>query len=172
MTVSGLTMIKTSRQFFQSRERRPEESIPPTQLWPVNFPVEDGQLLTQGEILCREGCSGDDQAPDEQKESGDEDHKSEANHRKKDEPDERAEWRMIPLTASKSTRDGVFGRDRRQRWTWYGYDRQRRKVVAFVNERRTDAACRQLLQKLEDCRITHYRTDKWQSYAKFLPVAE
>src|SRR5262245_1167190 len=23
----------------------------------------------------------------------------------------------------------------RQRWTWYGYDRQRRKVVAFVNER-------------------------------------
>jgi hypothetical protein len=23
----------------------------------------------------------------------------------------------------------------RQRWTWYGYDRHRRKVVAFVNER-------------------------------------
>ena len=82
---------------------------------PVNFPVEDGQLLTQGEILRREGCSGDDQAPDEQKESGDEDHKCEANHRKKDEPDERAEWLMIPLTASKSTRDGVFGRDRRIR---------------------------------------------------------
>jgi hypothetical protein len=34
---------------------------------PVNFPVEDGQLLTQGEILCREGCSGHDQASDEQK---------------------------------------------------------------------------------------------------------
>ena len=29
------------------------------------------------------------------------------------------------------------GAKRRQRWTWYGYDRQRRKVVAFVNERRT-----------------------------------
>jgi hypothetical protein len=43
-------MIKTCRQFFQSRERRPEESIPPMQLRPVNFPVEDGQLLTQGEI--------------------------------------------------------------------------------------------------------------------------
>jgi hypothetical protein len=38
------------------------------QMRPVKFPVEDGQLLTQGEILCREGCSGDDQAPDEQKE--------------------------------------------------------------------------------------------------------
>ena len=31
---------------------------------------------------------------------------------KKDELDDRAEWLMIPLTASMSTRDGVFGRDR------------------------------------------------------------
>ena len=61
-------MIKTSRQFFQSWERRPEESILPTQLRPVNFSVEDGQLLTQRELLCRERYSGDDQAPDEQKE--------------------------------------------------------------------------------------------------------
>jgi hypothetical protein len=67
MTVSGLTMIKTSRHFFQSCERRPEESIPPTQLRPVNFPVEYGQLLTQREILGRERCSGQDQAPDEPK---------------------------------------------------------------------------------------------------------
>jgi hypothetical protein len=79
----------------------------------MNFPVEDGQLLTQGEILCRECCSGDDQAPDEQKESGEEDHKCEAKHRKKDEPDNRAEWPMISLTASISTRDWVFVRDKR-----------------------------------------------------------
>jgi hypothetical protein len=39
-------MIKTCRQFFQSCERRPEESIRPTQLRPVDFPVEDSQLLT------------------------------------------------------------------------------------------------------------------------------
>jgi len=62
------------------------------------------------------------------------------------------------------------GAKRRQRWTWYGYDRQRRKVVAFVNERRTDAACRQLLQKLGDCQITRYHTDNWRSYARFLPT--
>ena len=61
------------------------------QLRPVNSPVEDGQLLTQSEILCSEGCSGDDQAPDEQKESGDEDHKCEAKHRNKDERDDGAE---------------------------------------------------------------------------------
>jgi hypothetical protein len=94
------------------RENHPEESILPTQLRPVNFPVEDGQLLTQGEILCRERCSGDDQAPDEQKENGDEDHKCEANHRKKDEPDDRAEWLMISLTATISRPDGIFGTDR------------------------------------------------------------
>ena len=40
----------------------------------MNFPVEDGELLTQGEILSRERCSGHDPSPDEQKESGDEDH--------------------------------------------------------------------------------------------------
>jgi transposase-like protein len=34
----------------------------------------------------------------------------------------------------------------RQRWTWYGYDLAPPPVVAIVNERRTDAACRQLLQ--------------------------
>jgi hypothetical protein len=81
------------------------------QLRPVNFPVEDGQLLTQGEILCRERCTGDDQAPGEQKESGDEYHKCEANHRKEDKPDDRAEWLMLSLTASISTRDEVFGRN-------------------------------------------------------------
>jgi len=31
---------------------------------------------------------------------------------KKDEPDDRAEWLMIHLTASISRRDDVFGRDR------------------------------------------------------------
>ena len=93
------------------RENHPEESIPPTQLRPVNFPVEDGQLLAQREILRHERCSWRDQAPDEEKESGDEDHKCEANHRKKDELDDRAEWLMIHLTASISRRDEVFGRD-------------------------------------------------------------
>src|SRR5262245_60446409 len=90
------------------------------ELRPVNFPVEEGELLTQGEILSRERCSEQDQAPDEQKESGDESHKCEANHRKKDEPDDRAEWLMISLTASMSTRDGVFGRDTGLIRTSYG----------------------------------------------------
>jgi len=41
----------------------------PMQLRPVSFPVKDGQLLTQREILRHERCSGHDQAPDEPKKS-------------------------------------------------------------------------------------------------------
>src|SRR5215510_1230451 len=82
------------------------------QFRPVNFPVEDGHLLTQREILCRERCSVYDQAPDEQEESGDQDHKCEANHRKKDEPDDRAKWLMISLTATISRPDEIFGTDK------------------------------------------------------------
>ena len=76
---------------LELKENHPEESIPLTQFRPVNFSVEDGQLLTQREILCRENCSWQDQSPDEQEASSDEDHKCEANHRKKNEPDDGAE---------------------------------------------------------------------------------
>ena len=61
---------------------------------------------------------------------------------------------------------------KQQRWTWYGFDRQRRKVVAFVNARRTDAACQELLRKLDGCQVSRYYTDDWQSYQKFLPAAQ
>jgi hypothetical protein len=45
------------------------------------------------------------------KESGNKDHKCEANHRKNDEPDDRAEWRMISLTATISRPDEISGTD-------------------------------------------------------------
>jgi len=61
---------------------------------------------------------------------------------------------------------------KQQRWTWYGFDRARRKVVAFVNERRTDAACQKLLKKLSGCQVSRYYTDDWQSYKKFLPAKQ
>jgi insertion element IS1 protein InsB len=60
------------------------------------------------------------------------------------------------------------GAERRQRWTWLAFDRQRR-VVAFANGRRTGGSCRRLLKKLEGCRATRYHSDDWQSYRKYLP---
>lgn len=61
---------------------------------------------------------------------------------------------------------------KQQRWTWYGFDRAWRQVVAYVNERRTDAACQKMLKKLEGCQVGHYYTDDWQSYSKFLPAVQ
>jgi insertion element IS1 protein InsB len=31
------------------------------------------------------------------------------------------------------------GKKANQRWTWYGFDRERKRIVAYVNGRRTDA---------------------------------
>ena len=51
------------------------------------------------------------------------------------------------------------GTKKQERWTWYRFDRKRRKVVAFVNGRRTDAACELLPKKLKGCRVGRYHTD-------------
>jgi insertion element IS1 protein InsB len=48
------------------------------------------------------------------------------------------------------------GNKKRQRWTWYGFDRQRRQVIAFVNARRMDAACQPLVAKLQGCQVGRY----------------
>lgn len=64
------------------------------------------------------------------------------------------------------------GTKKRQRWTCYGFDRQRRQVAAFVNDRRTDAACGRLLKKLAGSQISRYHTDDWQSYKKLLPASK
>jgi len=57
-----------------------------------------------------------------------------------------------------------------QRWTWHGFDRQRRRVVALVNARRTEAACQQWLEQRAGGQVRRYYSDDWQSYAKFLPA--
>jgi len=61
------------------------------------------------------------------------------------------------------------GSKRHPRWTWYGFDRQRRRVVAFANGRRTDESGRELCRKLGRGRVNTYRTDKWPTYARCLP---
>ncbi len=62
------------------------------------------------------------------------------------------------------------GKKKRQRWTWYAFDRQRKQVTAFANGRRTDHNCAVLLKKLVDSRVQRLHTDKWASYRKLLPA--
>lgn len=59
---------------------------------------------------------------------------------------------------------------RQQLWCWYGWDRQRNKITAFVLGRRTDQSCQRLLDKHASCRVCTYHTDDWQSYSKSLGI--
>ncbi|MCA1633656.1 MAG: IS1 family transposase, partial [Acidobacteria bacterium] len=56
-----------------------------------------------------------------------------------------------------------------QSWLWYAFSPKTKQVIGYVRGRRTDAVCRQLLEKLERCRITRFYTDWWDSYAKLIP---
>src|SRR5205814_7443900 len=53
------------------------------------------------------------------------------------------------------------GSKKQQRWTWLAFDRQRRRVVAFVNDRRTDESGHRLRRKLGRAQVNTYRTDDW-----------
>jgi IS1 family transposase len=61
------------------------------------------------------------------------------------------------------------GSKQRPRWTWYGFDRQRKRVVAYVNGRRTDQECRRLMKQMSRCQVSCFHTDGWPSYRRVLP---
>lgn len=61
------------------------------------------------------------------------------------------------------------GKRANQRWTWYGFDRERKQVVASVNGRRTDANCRALYEKVKRAEVGTFHTDEWAGYPKVLP---
>jgi insertion element IS1 protein InsB len=62
------------------------------------------------------------------------------------------------------------GKKANQRWTWYGFDRERKRIVAYVNGRRTDANCRALYEKVKRTKVSIFHTDQWASYPKILPA--
>jgi insertion element IS1 protein InsB len=55
------------------------------------------------------------------------------------------------------------------RWTWYGFDRQRKRVVVYVNGRRTDQECRCLKMRMSRCQVGYFNTDGWPPYRSVLP---
>ena len=61
------------------------------------------------------------------------------------------------------------GSKRRPRWTWYGFDRQRKRVVVYVNGHRTDQECRRLMKQMSRCQVSYFHTDGWLSYRRVLP---
>ncbi|HXG64000.1 MAG TPA: IS1 family transposase [Blastocatellia bacterium] len=61
------------------------------------------------------------------------------------------------------------GKKKQPRWAWHAWDRQRHRVVAVVNGRRTDHSCQRLLQQLRGCAVRRFHTDQWEAYVKLLP---
>jgi IS1 family transposase/transposase-like protein len=60
-------------------------------------------------------------------------------------------------------------RKKHQSWLWYALSPKTRRVIGYVRGRRTDAVCRQLLEKLAPCQATRFYTDWWDSYGKLIP---
>ena len=46
-----------------------------------------------------------------------------------------------------------------QRWLWYAYERDQKKILAFVIDRRTDDACQRIVRMLSLYTIEHIYTD-------------
>ncbi len=61
------------------------------------------------------------------------------------------------------------GSKSKQRWTWLGLTSSSRRIGAFVNGKRTDKSCQQLLKQYQNSRIQEFASDNWQSYQKYLP---
>lgn len=87
----------------------------------------------------------------------------------------RAEAVSEPVAPSRVTELQVdemwsfVGSKANQRWLWYGFDPDRKKIISFQLGRRTDESCQKLLKKLEGCQVLRYCTDEWKSYQKMLP---
>lgn len=58
---------------------------------------------------------------------------------------------------------------RHQHWLWYAFSPKTKQVIGYVRGRRTDETCQQLLDKLAQCQITRFYTDRWESYEKLIP---
>lgn len=61
------------------------------------------------------------------------------------------------------------GKKANQRWTWYGFDREGKRIVGYVNGRRTDGNCRALNEKVKGGQVGVFHSDQWASYPKVLP---
>jgi insertion element IS1 protein InsB len=62
------------------------------------------------------------------------------------------------------------GNKENQRWLWYGFDPDKKRIICAQPGRRTGETCQKLLKKLEGCQGLRYCTDELESYEKFLPA--
>lgn len=56
-----------------------------------------------------------------------------------------------------------------QRWLWYAWSPQFKRVFAYVLGDRTDDTCKQLLSLLKPFTFSIHCTDDWGAYSRLLP---
>ena len=56
-----------------------------------------------------------------------------------------------------------------QRWLWYAWSPQHKRIFAYTLGARTDETCQQLLDLLKPFDIKVYCTDDWGAYSRLLP---
>ena len=57
-----------------------------------------------------------------------------------------------------------------QRWLWHVLDKATNRLLAYVIGPHTDAVFHQLYTLLRPFTITHYYTDGWATYKRYLPA--
>ena len=56
-----------------------------------------------------------------------------------------------------------------QRWLWYAWSPQFKRILAYALGDRTDETCKQLLELLRPFTFSVYCTDDWGVYSRLLP---
>lgn len=56
-----------------------------------------------------------------------------------------------------------------QRWLWYAWSPQFKRVLAYMFGARTDETCKRLLALLDPIKFSVYCTDDWGAYSRLLP---
>jgi len=56
-----------------------------------------------------------------------------------------------------------------QRWLWYAWSPQFKRVIAYTLGQRRDSVLKQLLQRLSPFKIAIFCTDDWGAYERLLP---
>jgi len=60
-------------------------------------------------------------------------------------------------------------RKQQQRWLWYAWSPQFKRVLAYALGDRTDKTCQQLLKRLKPFTFCLYCTDDWGAYSRLIP---
>jgi insertion element IS1 protein InsB len=76
----------------------------------------------------------------------------------------------VEMTCERDEQWGYVQNTDDQRWLWHVLDTTTNRLLAYVIGPHTDAVFQELYTLLKPFTITHYYTDGWATYKKYLPA--